>query len=619
MKIKKSWVIIGCIIAVILIGTLGLMYRINTSSSTSAIADNQKNIQPEEKGKTQDDILTPGVSIKYSVKPLKAEDKILSVNIRILSADSLTGQKFSLDGSMVKTMDSKCIDQTGLTVPTEEKEGIISIGPVDKDVKSIDFSYGVRLGEVYDGKVKGDLYKDLLVFSGETVLLFPYFDAASKEDMSAMDKYLSSVSIQVEGEEGWSAVMPYQQTFNTEQISPVVIENPDWNVFFNLAKSCYAFGKFESLPIQTKNGYTVFLVDSAYSNKLTAENVDAMERLYNYYAGIFGEDLNNYAVILLRRELSKDAVILGGVGGKTLGLSMGMDTGDDWYTFSHSLYHSFFDSKILAKNLHYAPNLWIYEGLADYYVDRSAVVLSDSIRRKCGIESNDDIQSVYTRYLYFALTDPALLKLSPASETRNLMARDVFYFGTKVPLIIDAIEKVGEKKNGVENNIIRSLMRHAMDKELEMGSFMVELLGDDEKNIRDYFSGEKIIPFAEKPDNEDPKKIIQKLNEYESMMTGLYQADVPGYPYDPVEMLKPEQILKEAQARKLTFNSKEIQKEVKNYSDTVYLLLMQNALRADICGEKDLFAPEFRLKLNKPENIKKWREFADKVGYYDEK
>jgi len=145
-----------------------------------------------------------------------------------------------------------------------------------------------------------------------------------------------------------------------------------------------------------------FFVDAACKPKLTSENVAAMTDLYNYYAGIFGKGLTNYPVVLLRSETSKELPVLGGVGGKSMGISLDMKTGEDWYTFSRTLYHAFFDSKIHAKNLHFAPNLWLYKGLAEYYVDKSAAVIPPNIRDKYGIVVEDSLDSVYTRYLYFA-------------------------------------------------------------------------------------------------------------------------------------------------------------------------------------------------------------------------
>ena len=55
-------------------------------------------------------------------------------------------------------------------------------------------------------------------------------------------------------------------------------------------------------------------------------------------------------------------------------------------------------------------------------------------------------------------------------------------------------------------------------------------------------------------------------------------------------------------------------RQVKNYSETLYLLLMQNALRADLCGIEDPSAAGVKTELNSQENGQIWADYVTSVG-----
>gem|GEM_PF-1462145 len=603
---KKIRIIICCVVVIIVTGILVIHYLAGNHNPASANNDIKKSV-----------LTSPGFALEYEVKPINIEDKLLSVSIRIYPAQSSESRNIIIGKGSIDVLEPVCLDESGREVTVTDENGLINIGPIGEDVSYAEYAYKVKVGKIVDRRLQGDAYDDLLVFSGENVLLLPYFNPLSEEDMKSIDTYISRISVRVDGNEDWSAIMPYQKVYNTNQNSPVVIENPDWNVLYNLSKSCYAFGKFDTLAIQTKDGYINFFVDSACTNNLNPENVIAMSNIYNYYRDVFGKGLKDYAVVLLRQELDNGFAILGGVSGKTLGLSVNMESGEDWYILSHSLYHAFFDNIVQAKNLHYAPNLWLYKGLANYYVDKSAGALPDDIKNEYGIQTNGDLSHVYNRYLYFSFRDPGLLKLSPAKEMMNMVAEDEFYYNTKVPLVIDFIEKTLERRTMTKNNLIGALVERADEKSISMGEFMLELLGQDEEKIRAYLSGDDIIPLSEARDTEeDVAQIIDDLSQYNQMLTLLYQYEIPAYPYDPIIALNFESVLAEAEKKKVRFSSDEIQEKVRNYSETLYCLLMQNALRADMCGIKDLSEPDLFYKINTEDNLKKWAEFINEVGVY---
>ena len=105
------------------------------------------------------------------------------------------------------------------------------------------------------------------------------------------------------------------------------------------------------------------------------------------------------------------------------------------------------------------------------------------------------------------------------------------------------------------------------------------------------------------------------LSSYEDALSELYQLQYVDYPYDPVFLINTDALNKEIADRKLSFSSPEMEAIVKDYSETVYLLLMQNALRADLCGIEDPGAAGVKAELNSLENGQKWADYVSKVGY----
>ena len=115
---------------------------------------------------------------------------------------------------------------------------------------------------------------------------------------------------------------------------------------------------------------------------------------------------------------------------------------------SRTLYYAFFDGLIHQSDLRYAPNLWLYEGLADFYVDDSAVELSSDLLTRYGIAMQDNLATQYGRYLYYMLTDTSVSSASPDLEGQMTVIQEDFYYETKVPLVIAVIESFGETEAG---------------------------------------------------------------------------------------------------------------------------------------------------------------------------
>lgn len=295
---------------------------------------------------------------------------------------------------------------------------------------------------------------------------------------------------------------------------------------------------------------------------------------------------------------------------------MDITKADQLKTFSHKLYTAFFDSKIDSVNLHYPPNVWFYKGLATYYENLSIDFLPDEIKTKFGLNSNDGFKELYTRYIYFRLKEPAAFKLSPADEARMMRGQMQFFYYTEAPLVIKTIENIANISSGKDNAVISYLMKNAKEKKTNMATLMLNVIGSNEETIRNYLSGDKILPYpgVVSTGNEDPDKIVRQLVQYERLLWSWFSSERSDYPYDEIYLFDPDKLADEVIKKDIKFASDDVEKLTGAYSPTIAMLIKEYMLRASVCGEKDINDPSLIFKLNTDDNIKKWVDYLVKLG-----
>jgi hypothetical protein len=551
-------------------------------------------------------------AVEYRVQPENIDGKLLSITIQ-LKPEKLSPQKMMyLDNGSVNTSKPTCTDDEGKKVSVNDINGVWEIGPITDRTAYVNFCYNVKLGENSgeDSQVNGDLYSDLLVFQGKNVLMIPWFDSTNIE---YTEKYITNVKFNMTGNQKWNAIIPFAKTNSEEKTFQ--IPAPTWYDFYDISNSSYCFGSFEPLKASSEGQELTFYLDQAVKTNANTNDLNLVMSFCSYYTKVFGKGLGNYPVVLLRNS-DEGNTILGGVSGKNMALSLGMSDPDACQTMSRTLYHAFFDSMITARNLRYQPNDWLYDGLANYYVDASADAISSQLKQIYDIEPQDNMNSKYMRYLYFSLKDPNMMAVSPDMEGSMTSAQQEFYYNTKVPLILHTIEKASSQK-GEENSLIHYLMAQKPHENIDITKMMNNLLGKNEPVLRQYFSGSSFIPnyWGFSGASMDDNQMIEALAAYENKLADLSQGQNNSDPDDTIRLINKNVLEKEIKSRKLSFGSKEIEGIVKNYSDTLYLLLMQNSLQANICGIQDPGALGTQDKLQTAENTKKWSDYVKTVGY----
>ncbi len=555
------------------------------------------------------------VEFEYTLKPESGANKAIGVNIRIGRKSLISPRTFTLGKGNFAPDGTRCTDSAGKSVLFSEKEGKLVIGPVGGNTKYVDLSYQVGIGD-FDGNVnQGAYYSDLIAFSGDNTLYFPYF---SYEDGSygRIGRSISEITLKSGSGKAMNPVFPYQDKYGTGQAGTVKIKNPDWKVFYNLGKSCYAFGSFDKTSVEGEKGDLDILLDPQFKSKLPEETAELIRSLYDYYAGLFGSGLQGYTVLILRNDPSNMYMNFAGVGGKSLGISVNPYSANEIKTFSHSLYSAFFDSCSNTVNLHYQPNLWLYKGLAAYYENMSLDSLPENIKSRFGFSSEEGFRELYTRYIYFRLKEPVMYKLSPADEKSALPGQLQFLFYTEAPLVIKNIEEIASANEDKREALLSYLLDRKDSGTINIGDMMPDILGRYEQTARNYLTGDTILPYSGTvAGSDDPDRTVAGLDSYERLLCGWNQQAIPIYPYDKIYLADPGKLADEIIARDIKFASDDVEKMVGNFSPTVFMLLKQYRLRADVCGLKDMEDPMLKYKLiSDRTNEDKWYAYLEKSG-----
>ena len=306
--------------------------------------------------------------------------------------------------------------------------------------------------------------------------------------------------------------------------------------------------------------------------------------------------------------------ILGGVGAGSAALTLEMEEAQDCERMSRTLYHAFFDSMNRQRNLRYAPNLWLYNGLANFYSEDSALSLSNVLRAEYGISMQDNLLTRYGKYLYYMLSDQSIAVASPKMEGQMTIIQEDFYYDLKVPLIIAAIETFGKADSDDPSVLISYFINHGNEKEFDLKGFNKQVLGTNEEAVRQYLSGESFIPNYWKLNDSalGDYGILPAIYEREARYEQEYEQQNMVYPCPSFELIDQEKLNEEIVGRNLTFGSEELEKIVKEYSENLYSWCMQSMLRAEVCDVKEPTTPEGKAALYGSEEEKIWEEYCEK-------
>ncbi|MCL2152145.1 MAG: hypothetical protein FWH57_04170 [Oscillospiraceae bacterium] len=553
-------------------------------------------------------------ALHYTVVPNdNPRIKVLSISIR-MDINKLSSERMIyMYKSGILSPILYCADENGNTIETDETTDLLAIGPINTASKRVTIRYDVVVGSTLNYiQTYGDFYEDLLVFTGERVMMIPYL---SYSQLKQAYKYVSSISFNLESNYDWTAIIPYQEPMS-ENCS-FYVEKPTWGDFSAISRSSYCFGQFEK---QDMGAGSAVYFDKAIAGNGQILSMEALTTFVSYYENLFGSLTTDAPLVMLRNATENNAAILGGVGARGAAVSLEVNAADELQTMSSTLYHLFFDSKIKAPNLRYPPNSWLYSGLANYHVLKSGTHLSQELINMYSMNVIDEPDMDYLDYLYFSIKEPGFLALNPSMEGNMDEAEGAYYMDIKVPVMIDLIEYA--ISNTGDAGFIGALIDMASEeKELNIEKFMKAKCGSYFEAVTRCFSGNAILPnynsfkLDGRVSDED---ITLHLTNTDTTLANLYSHGhgYIGYISFPLFLLNTDVFYIDAEALDISYSTEEIQTEIEEFSSTLHQYLMQYAMFAKLAGYDELTYENVK-SMYTENNFNIWMEYCENVGFKD--
>ena len=560
-------------------------------------------------------------SISYNIEPIIETGYLnVEVNIEVHRLSSDRGILL-LKGSMPADF-TECKDESGNDVLLTETDDLVAIGPIDAGSGKLCLKYDVYIGEIssdYSANAipysQGCILEDLIVFSGENVLLIPFLDPNS---FDSIGKYIRNISLEFNAPDGLDPIVPYQTRTLIEGQPLISVDRPDWEFFNTIIKSAFCFGRFDRLLDNGILGNAVVYIDAGAVNGVSQVALEALEGLFNYYTVIFGEPLGDVPVVLLRNLDYEDTVITGGAGSGGSAISANLRIAEDVRAMSSMVYHTFFDSKVKSRNLRYTGNNWIYRGLSEYCVGNSVGYLSEDVVDAYEIGTSTPMNELYLRYLYFSLKEPGFLGVSPIHETTGMyVSQEEFYMGVKVPNIIAAINYTIEERTEQTDGFLKELVKNGGGaKPLDVMKLLKDVCGPDYDMIENYLSGQALIPNYNKYniDHIPAERLLYILDDDERKYAYFFEENNVFYPYTALILLHEDAFMSEVAARGIRYNTVAIQNEVKGFSSVLHRLLLQYATWASMASIDDITLPNIKREITQAEVMDRWRSFCGEIG-----
>ena len=300
---------------------------------------------------------------------------------------------------------------------------------------------------------------------------------ALKENMEEINN-IKKITIKCMVPDTWDVIIPFPKK-NVKGIAEVI--NPTWTSLYEIRKSSFTFGRFQKKKhLNGKLGYTVYL-DKDVEKYYTQSVMRGIDNIYKYYCELFNCDLENFAIVLLRKDEVNDNYIISGSSTRNIVSTFDTEIARDWQLLGHRLFHSFFESQVTATKYHEPPLLNLYEGLATYYENISMKNLPENIKNQLNIDPENEILELFQRYVYMKLKNPSNYSLIPILERKIFasQAKIEFLHYTQAPLIVKYLEDLVFEKNGKKDNIINYILKNRGDNSVTVGRIANSLLGKE--------------------------------------------------------------------------------------------------------------------------------------------
>lgn len=557
-------------------------------------------------------------AFSYEIGPQDISTNSVKVNLHISNADN----QLKLFNGLVDYSNIKCKSIKGEDIKYNEDANGISIFPERKE--DIFFEYEVKIGKASKHGLLGSTYDDLMVFQGENVLMLPEIAYSGKD--KEIKKAIAEINVNIKSEgqrQKAVKVMPFtsknrlmanlRNTSDSKELQSN-ISSLNWSKVYNLLKSCYASGSLERMDGE-KDGIKIYK-DSQCQYNYDNATIKGINSLYNYYVNLFGYKIDDFSLVLLRKDKENDMLLMGGLSTQTMGATFDPDSSRDWQLLSHRLFHAFFDYKLTSIKYHTAPQLWLYEGLATYYENNSMNYIDSTIQKKLNLR--DDFLALFKRYIYFSIKDRGILSIAPMNEEKFAISGGMteFLHYTQAPLVVKTMEDMSYRKYGKRDRILKFILNKSNDENIDMKEIIKHALGDDSIPFSSkYLFGQDILPlwYLAQNSTEDENDVLEALNEFEYTLWSWFRLEEASYPIHKLSKDEINNVKLIKASKEIKFEDTNIEDNIYKISPTIYKLLKVYSKRAEVCGI-DFKDPLIRLKLlGYDKNQIKWEEYKSSM------
>lgn len=461
--------------------------------------------------------------------------------------------------------------------------------------------YRVPLGKFGKHGQRGTVQEEYCVFDGGQALLLPV--EFYQDGFPQGEAVVRSLRVSLNTREGWTAVLPFGE-----------LREVTWADAYSVSNDAFAMGNFvQYFPTEQTGGATVFGIAGA-EERFSEETASGIAALRAYYAQRFGLGEQPYQILLLP---DNGEAVIGGAGAHSVCATFEETDRRDWELLSHRMFHAYFDRAVPGQTFHAAPNLWFYEGLATYYENASMEALPEGLRQKLEIQPDWQFQSLFNRYLYIRIKDPALFAFAPMEEEQisESEGRKEFLHYLQAPLVVKLVEDLAGETVGQQDAILRAILE-APDAEFSYPTFLAELLGEKAGEVYNrWFQSEELLPLWDEADPDYPEqRVLEDLADVETMLASWMTSQLGQYPCDLPDLETARQLEELPDFQKASFAGEETEQLVKEHCPVVWSLLKQYALRAQVCGGS-FDEPMLRYRLLADEtNLQKWKDWLEEHG-----
>ena len=521
-----------------------------------------------------------GCKLTYTVSEPSPEEMRLKVLLEISDVKNL-GETVYLTTQNINIADIEVICENE-TIAYVVENGTLSFAPTKR---SANVNYSIKLGTEGKHGKNGVCFPDLVTFSGDQAFILP--EQLVDADNNQISRLVGQIYVYYD--------MPFQtRIIPFEQDGSTIINKPGWIEVYDFSKNAYVFGDFSEFPLDTGSIF-VEGSDSLDGGILRKINV-----LLNEYKRLYGESPDNTDIVMLRSDRE---AILGGAGIRTICSTFDSDSPRDWQLLSHRLGHAFFDNSVELRSFHIEPSLWFYEGLITYYETVTMGLI--------GYDPGALFSEIAGRYYYMRLKDPLLLSVAPMNEKKLILSgQKEFLHYTYAPLILKSLNDELPQQDGVLSFILANRENKNMDV-----NYVFRNLNDfqNSKLVKDCVYNSVVMNVGFTGTISDAQ-MLQALRDYEELLWTWFSLDFENYPLDRIDADLISQTVAEAQRRGLLFADEGTMRYIKSFSEIVYDLLMEYALRADVCNVSfDDVELRYEL-LGDGLNIQIWEEFISELN-----